>query len=163
MNLDSQYGVCFRACLSHIVSILQSTEKRHRLHVVIEDNQRSGDCKRIFFQAQKQLEARGIDLLGTITPATKQRCPPLMIADFLAHTIFMVEERIKVGLPSYAGMTAEQPRKGHAGLSMIELLPDALRDIKQEFEEGRRLLADAWRAARDARRASSSASREQPS
>jgi hypothetical protein len=77
MSLDSQYGVCFRACLSHIIAILQSTKRRHRLHVVIENNQRFGDCKRIFSQGQKQLEAQGVDLLDTITAATKQKCAPL--------------------------------------------------------------------------------------
>jgi hypothetical protein len=85
-----------------------------------------------------------------------------MVADFLAHMIFLVEERRKVGLPGYADMTAEQPRKGHAGLSMIELLPDAFRDIKREFEEGRKLRADAWRARRAAKAAAAASSSALP-
>jgi hypothetical protein len=35
MNLDSQYGVCFRACMAHLLHILSRDGKRHRLHVPI--------------------------------------------------------------------------------------------------------------------------------
>jgi len=37
MTLDSQYGVCFRACMRQVLEILWRAGKRHRLDVVIED------------------------------------------------------------------------------------------------------------------------------
>jgi hypothetical protein len=163
MSLDSQYGVCFRACLSHIVSVLQSSKKRHRLHVVIEDNQRYGDCKRIFSQAKRHLEAQGINLLGTIIAAKKQASPPLMVADFFAHTIYLLEKKVKTGLRQYAEMTDELPPKGDVRIMFLELLPDALYDIKRNFEEGRRIRVEKRRTERAARKASVGSSTEQPS
>ncbi|HXZ03000.1 MAG TPA: DUF3800 domain-containing protein [Stellaceae bacterium] len=163
MSLDSQYGVCFRSCLSHIVKILRATKKRHRLNVVIENNQRFGDCQRIFFQAKAHLEAQGINILGTITAATKKQSPPLMVADFLAHTIFLADKLVDGGAESYAQFTDETPRKRHAGLTMIGLMPDALTDLKRQFEEGRRRRVEQWRAERAARQASSASQEEPPS
>src|SRR5258708_27532975 len=37
MTLDSQYGVCFRACMRQVLEIIWQDGKRHRLDVVIED------------------------------------------------------------------------------------------------------------------------------
>lgn len=49
MNLDSQCGVCFRACIAHIIAIVLADEKRHRLNVVIGDGHVNvRDTKRIY-------------------------------------------------------------------------------------------------------------------
>jgi hypothetical protein len=37
MILDSQYGVCFRACMRQVLEIIGRDDKRHRLDIVIED------------------------------------------------------------------------------------------------------------------------------
>src|SRR5262249_4314512 len=43
------------------------------------------------------------------------------------------------------------PRKREAGLSHLELRPEALRGLKETFERERREAAEAWRAQRGAR------------
>lgn len=74
MTLDSQYGVCFRACMRQLLEIIWRDGKRHRLDVVIEDgHQNVGDCIRIFDDLKWRLKVRrGVDgLLGRITVAKK--------------------------------------------------------------------------------------------
>ena len=34
ISLDSQYGVCFRILLSHIVNLLTAKDRKHRLHML---------------------------------------------------------------------------------------------------------------------------------
>ena len=36
MSLDSQYGVCFRACMAHLIAIVLRDGKKHLLDVLIE-------------------------------------------------------------------------------------------------------------------------------
>jgi hypothetical protein len=36
MNLDSQYGACFRACMAHLFDVMKDRDYQDKLHVVIE-------------------------------------------------------------------------------------------------------------------------------
>lgn len=38
MHLGSKYGVCFRACMDRLMHVLFSTNKHHRLNVVLEED-----------------------------------------------------------------------------------------------------------------------------
>jgi hypothetical protein len=74
MILDSQYGVCFRACLAHIIHIVLKDGTDHRLHVVIEDGHTNvRDCHRIFNEVDRNLRRRGVTLLGDFIIARKHR------------------------------------------------------------------------------------------
>jgi hypothetical protein len=77
MNLDSQYGVCFRACMAHIIAIIMADGKRHRLNVVVEDGHVNvGDTERIFKDMKLQVRNLfGVDLLGTHKIAKKEKRP----------------------------------------------------------------------------------------
>lgn len=150
MTLDSQYGVCFRACMRQLLESTWRDEKRHRLDIVIEDgHQNVGDCVRIFEDLKWRLKVRrGVDgLLGKITVAKKQRSAPLMGADFLASSYSMIWASARSGGLDYA-QEAPEPPKGQAGLTFLELLPDALRQLKANFEADRQEAAAAWRARR---------------
>jgi hypothetical protein len=151
MTLDSQYGVCFRACVRQLLDIVLSDGKRHRLHVVIEGGHpNAGDTKRIFEDLKRRLrQRRGIDLLGDIDIAKKQERAPLMVADFLVSTYSMMRASRERGGIDYAAETPEPPKR-QAGLTFLELLPDALRRLKEDFEADRRETAAAWRARRQA-------------
>jgi hypothetical protein len=88
MNLDSQYGVCFRACMAHLIAITLSHGTRHRLNVVIEAGHANvGDTKRIFKDMKRQVKNLfGVDLLGTHEIEKKEKAAPLMLSDFLAYS-----------------------------------------------------------------------------
>jgi hypothetical protein len=151
MNLDSQYGVCFRACMRQVLAIVMEDGKNHRLDVVIEDGHSNvNDCVRICDDLKRRLrQRRGIDLLGRITVAKKQQAPLLMTADFLASTYSMMRASKAAGGLDYANEAPEAP-KGQAGLTFLELLPDALSRLKEDFDADRQEAAAAWRARRQA-------------
>ena len=151
MTLDSQYGVCFRSCMHQILKILMTGGKPHRVDVVIERGHRNaGDTVRIFEDLKLRLkQRRGLDLLGNITIAKKEDRAPLMVADFLASTYSMMRASQARGEIDYAAVTPD-PLKRQAGLTFLELLPDALRQLKADFEADRQETAAVWRARREA-------------
>lgn len=153
MHLDSHYGVCFRACLRQLYAVVQKDGRKDRLDIVIEDGHKNaGDCLRIFDDLKMRLKTRrGIDLLGTFKRAKKDAHPALMLADFLAYTYSLMRDSKAAGDIDYAEVAPEPP-KNQAGLSFLELLPDALEGLKRDFEEDRQAMANAWRARRDARK-----------
>jgi hypothetical protein len=155
MSLDSQYGVCFRACMAHVIAIVMADGKRHKLNAVIEDGHPNvGDTIRIFNDMRLQVKHRlGMDLLGTMTKAKKKQSPPLMVCDFQAYTYLRMRASKAAGGIDYAKEAPMTPRKGEAGLTFLELLPDALQGLKAKFERDRQESADAWRARRDTRKA----------
>jgi hypothetical protein len=149
MILDSQYGLCFRACMRRLLDIIMADGKQHRLRVVIEDGHSNvGDTKRIFEDQRRRLkERRGLDLLGDIIFARKREHAPLMLADFLASSYSMMRSSRERGGIDYGAETPEPP-KGQAGLTFLEFLPDALRALKEDFQADRLETAAAWRARR---------------
>ena len=100
LRLDSRYGLCFRFCLIQqaleAISRLGSHKKfdRTKLNVVAECGHRNaGDAVRIFFEEKKSLQKEGIDLLAEVTFSKKDDCHPLMVADFLASSTYMLAGR----------------------------------------------------------------------
>jgi len=147
MTLDSQFGVCFRACMAQLLDIVLSDGKRHRLDVVIESGHPNvRDTIRIYEDLKRQLkQRRGINLPGEIDIAKKQERAPLMVADFLASTYSMMRASRERGGIDYAAETPEPPKR-QAGLTFLELLPDALRRLKENFEADRQEAAAAWQS-----------------
>jgi hypothetical protein len=66
MRLDSQYGICFRACMRQVLEIVMADGKPHRLDVVIEHGHRNArDTIEIFNDVKRRLkERRGLDPSG---------------------------------------------------------------------------------------------------
>jgi hypothetical protein len=152
MNLDSQYGVCFRACLGQLVDFLAKRNYRDRLHIVMEGGHPNvRDCKRIFDDLKARFLRAGADILGSFTVERKVTCPPLMVSDFLAASYSMMRASASMGAPSYADV-APLPTGQEAGLIFLELRPDALRRLKSGFEEMRERDMAEWRARRDAKK-----------
>ena len=64
------------------------------LHFVLESGHKNaGDALRIFNETKAELKAKGCDMFGDLLFADKDESDPLMMADFLAHTTFMMHER----------------------------------------------------------------------
>lgn len=100
LRLDTKYGLAFRYCLTSLTAEAIDRLRTHkrfpqtRMHVVLESgHQHCGDAQRVFTELQRELEAHGCSLLDTITFARKREGDPLMIADFLAYTSFVVHRR----------------------------------------------------------------------
>jgi hypothetical protein len=92
MRLDSQYGVCFSACMIALIKRVISDRKNHKLHVVIEAGHRNvRGCVRIFDEIKAEIEELAHHTLETIRIAKKSGCWPLMIADFQAHASYLSE------------------------------------------------------------------------
>ena len=76
-------------------------KKAHSMHVVLESGHKnSGDAQRIFSELKKELDDDGINLLKTMTLASKAECEPLMIADMIAHSTYSMNLRVRAGGPS---------------------------------------------------------------
>jgi hypothetical protein len=162
MPVDSQYGVCFRAFLYRLMQILSVDRKHHRLHVIIEDGHKNiGGAVRIFNEMKDEYSTLGFPILGTITPVRKSECRLLMVADFQAHLGYLSETRLLKGQSDYFAMAGvQQPKANEAGLTRLEITPEALRESKTLWEEDRQRRMAEWRANRDARRAARVASAE---
>ena len=98
-QLDSAYGLCFRTCMLHF---LLDAERRlghgkrwdqTRLHVVLENGHKNrGDALRIFEELKTESAKAGNHTLATITFSGKNECDPLMVGDFLAHTVWSMDQ-----------------------------------------------------------------------
>ena len=152
MSLDSQYGVCFRSCLSHLLDRMKERGYRDKLNIVMESGHKNvWDCGRIFDGLKKRFDQGGLPVLGTFTVQGKNDSPPLMVADFLAAFYSMLRAQYPGQSPDAYADRAPEPGSGEAQLTFLELLPDALRNLKLNFERLRQMEIDNWRAKRAAR------------
>jgi len=155
MHLDSQYGVCFRACIAYLMDFLEMRQYRDTLNIVMEGGHKNvGDCLRIFDDLKKRLHNIGMDFLGGFTIERKETWPPLMVADLLAATYSMTRSRDAAGTLPAGAMQPAKTLKG--ALAFLELAPNALAEMKAGYVRFRQLEIEEWRKQRDARRAASS-------
>jgi hypothetical protein len=153
MHMDSQYGVCFRACMGSLIDFMALRQHRDKLNIVMEHGGKTGDCERIFNDLKKRFRNSGVDMLGSFTIERKDTWPPLMVADMLAHTYSMVRAQ------DHAGTLPEdtlQPAKTLKGaLAFLQLAPNALAELKTGYAQFRQLEIDERRKQRNAGRAAS--------
>ncbi len=133
LRLDSRYGFCFRMCLYHF--ILEVRKRRHRkkwphLHVVMESGHPNfGDAERIFLEVKREFDNADCRILQSITKADKDSCGQLMMADFLAHSTYIMENRSrKAGIDRTP--SNEPIPKGMTGVTHLQSTPDGLANIK---------------------------------
>ena len=110
-------------CLLHFTTEILKRKYRGRfplLHIVLESGHSNyGDAERIFFEEKKTLEEMGLDVLRTITKADKDQSGELMMADFVAHTTYQMQNRsLATGLP----MPMSDPiSKGYKSIAHFEI------------------------------------------
>ena len=154
MQPDSQFGVCFRALLSYLIATVTTFGKSPILHVVVEDGHENVGCvDQIFREFRERLQRNGVDLLGTVTRATKAQSKELMMADFLAHSHSLMRTNGSEPI-DYANLVRPVP-KDKAGLTFLVLSERGLAEMKAHFLRDKQEKIDAWRRHRDAKRASS--------
>jgi hypothetical protein len=164
MQPDSQFGVCFRGLLAHLIRYVASTGKKPVLHIVVEKGHPNiGAVDVIFDQFKARLLRHNVDLLGTITRAEKTESKELMVADFLAHSHSLMRASADTGGIDYKKIAPPPPKK-EASLTFLEFTAQGFADMKAQYESDKREKMDEWRRQRDARRlASSSPKNQQPS
>ncbi|MBN8990212.1 MAG: hypothetical protein J0H42_18355 [Rhizobiales bacterium] len=151
MLLDSQYGVCFRACLARLFDVMEARNHRDTVDVIVESGHKNaGDCQRIFNDLKRRFDHLGIPALGTFSTASKAAAPRLMIADFLASAHSKGRAAIARG-EADPQVAAPLPAKISGRLAFLELMPDALVNLKLGFEKVRDLEIAEWRARRPPR------------
>lgn len=135
MHLSSQYGICFLASMEHLLKIVADQKgMQHRLSLVIEDGHSNvGDTERIFRERRERYTSMGVDVLGTRTTGSKEKCLILSVADFLAHTYALNARNVADGIKGYAELTNAQPKRKEAGLTIQQVTPEYLRALREEF------------------------------
>jgi hypothetical protein len=134
-RLDTKYGLCFRMCLVHFVREVLKRRRRNRippLHIVLEAGHANrGDAERIFLEEKSRYERAGLPVLRALTVADKDDCSPLMMADFAAHTEYIMEKlEIDTGVPRKR-LSVAVP-KGKTGSTHYQFTPEMLRKLRSE-------------------------------
>jgi hypothetical protein len=132
MPVLSQFGVCFVTLLDRLLQIVVQQRGKNRLHIVIETGHKNiGAASLIFERKKKELRKQGVELLGTITRATKSESELLMFADFQAHASMLSDRRESIGLPGLTANPIRAPKSGEAGLTLIRYHPGTLNKLKE--------------------------------
>jgi hypothetical protein len=152
MHLDSQYGLCFRSCLGHLIARMEQRGLRDKLDVIIEQGHRnSEDCRRIFHQVKARYDRAGYEFLGSFDTALKSECLPLMACDMLAASYSMLRgSKINVKIEDYV-LSSQMARSKKGVLAYLELMPGALQRLKTEFMLERERKMEEWKRRRTAR------------
>jgi hypothetical protein len=139
---DSKYGLCFRNCLLHLIldaADRLGTHKKFsetRLNVVLESGAKGADdAKRIFDETRQETERIGLNLLGTLTFASKgdPDSDALWLPDFLAHVTFMRGDSERTQ-PS-ALYTENRLMRDKGGLTLLRFREGGLADVKRQLIE----------------------------
>lgn len=136
-NLDSKYGLCFRACLYYLVLEVEKRKYRGKiptLNIVLESGHvNAGGAEQIFTETKKLFSGLGGEMLGTIAFEDKDKSDPLMIADFLAHTSLMINRKSRAaGAPL---PPSQQIPRGSTGITHLQSTPEALARMREGIEK----------------------------
>ncbi len=155
VHVDSQYGICFRACLGSIFEVLDARGNRDRLNVVIEHGHKNvGDCQRIWAEMKSAFRLVDLDIIENFNVSSKEKCYPLMAADMLAYGHSQMRKAIKEGRLTRDQMLVD-PATTKGALAYLELRGDALAKLKTDRAEYGLLLQEHYKQAGRARKAAS--------
>jgi hypothetical protein len=137
---DSRYGLCFRNCLLHLVLDAVDRLGSHkkfpdtRLSCVLESGARNAeDAKRIFDDTKREMQNLGLNLLDTLTFASKGDYDALWLPDFLAHMTFLRGDSEPVAQGEVYPRNRLTREKG--GLTLLRFREGGLTDLKQKVIE----------------------------
>ena len=152
MQPDSQYGLCFRMLLIHLLHIMAEAIKKATdfnelpiLHLVVEDGHKNvGAARVIFGEFQRHLIRHGGNVLGSIMIAKKSESTELMAADFLAHTYLLMRKRAFDTRTLHGHFDYSDP-SSESALASIEFGPEAFSIFKAQYERDKQEKMDEWR------------------
>ena len=120
---NSQYGICFRFCMSTIRTFMRSHPDECPVTLVLEGGHRNcGDAVRVYTDAKEELQRRENDTtFGPMVVELKKNSLPLAAADALVHSVFRSKStRIPIpGTKRSSGITMDAvvPQNGSRGIS----------------------------------------------
>jgi hypothetical protein len=141
LALDSRYGLCFRMCLlNQTVEAVKRLSyhkdfNQTRLNIVVESGHKNaGAAEQIFHEEMLNLQGLGCNLLSALTFADKENCDPLMVADFLAYSTFIRDDKGLVPFPD-AGSRELPDIVEKTGLTHLSFDPGGLALLKASLIE----------------------------
>jgi Protein of unknown function (DUF3800) len=141
LRLESKYGLCFRNCLIFFLleAVKFAKEPPAKLHFALESGHRNcNEVRDIFNEMREEVRSLGVDILGEIIFADKADCDPLMMADFLAHTAFMIGrsgETAPNEVPFLERAKESSLPPGQSGVTHLRFGPGGLADLKNVLIE----------------------------
>ena len=155
MQPDSQYGLCFRMLLTHLLDFMAEAIKKATdfnelpvLHLVVEDGHKNvGAARTIFGEFQQRLIRHGGNVLGSITIAKKSTFAELMAADFVAHTYLLMRKQA-FGAGVLSGQFKYSDPPNESALASIDFSPQAFSILKKQYERDKQRRMAEWRRRR---------------
>lgn len=138
---ETLYGVCFRATAAFLMDQAAHRQRggpdasppEHSVNFVLESGHKhAGDAVRIFDYLKTRLPPEQRTIMGGISFDTKENCPELHAADFLAYSTFMQERQ------SFEPNGTRRPMKSPTAPSNIWRVPvgpEQLRNLKEQLLE----------------------------
>jgi hypothetical protein len=153
MRAETQYALCMRGAVAHLLDVLQSYGPSTRLDVVLEEGHKnSGDARRVFEDIRKILGEFGDTLLGDFTTVRKPDAIPLMVADFMAFTYGKMRSSGTAPQDFREGGTKVWRKEaGRAGLTHILLPAEGLARLKDNFAGLQVARKENWREKKRSR------------
>lgn len=142
LRLESKYGLCFRNCLMFF--LLEGMKWVHegsppKLHFILESGHPNwNEVRQIFNEVKAEVQGFGVDMLGEITFSDKNNCNPLMVADFLAHTAFLMGQRGEAPpneVPFREPYQEQSLPPGEPAITHLRFAPGGLADLKNVLIE----------------------------
>lgn len=134
---DSQFGLCFRSCLSFVPECVASFLGRNDITVnfVLEDGHRNiGDAERIFNAIRKDVPEIG-RLLGSFTAGEKKRHAGLQCADALVSAAIQQEPHTATFI-AYTPDSGIEPARQASGLRSPVFRSHADQPVLTELLDG---------------------------
>jgi hypothetical protein len=111
-----------------------------------------GDAERIFLEVKRDLESKGCNMLQMLTKADKDTCCQLMMADFVAHSGYILDKHNRQIGFDLAPIAKLFPSKS-APIMHLKPTPEELANIR-EFVISKALAKRGQRAHRPVERVS---------
>jgi len=93
-----------------------------------------GDAERVFLEVKKHLEGKGCNMLQTLTKADKDTCCQLMMADFLAHTGYVLDKQSReIGFDLFPLAGNLFPPKNKRPVQHLRPTPEQLANIREHL------------------------------
>jgi Protein of unknown function (DUF3800) len=138
LRIPTKYGLCVNTCVYHFIEEAVNQhigDKPQKLNFVLESGHKNaGDGLRIFNDIKAELKGTVLDgLLGSMTFDDKDKCDPLMMGDFFAHTRYTHDAQLWNEFPAQ-GREDMGPRE-RSQIALLRYRPGGMAHAKKGMIE----------------------------
>jgi hypothetical protein len=136
LRTDSRYGLVFRNCLIFLALEGMKRARKGRpppkMNFIVEaGHKNAGDALRIYDEMRRDLERRNCPMFCGIQFSDKHDCNPLMMADFMAHTTWMMMNAPPgVQAQLFAGQIPFEPQGRRLDVTHLKFKDGGLAELK---------------------------------